>query len=123
MEGLGDSGMLKAVMDVTTTEVCDYLVGGVLSAGPASLGAIARSRVPYVGSVGALDMVNFWAMDTVPERFRLRKLYKHNPNVTLMRTTTSECRPIGTWLAERLNACEGPVHFLIPAKADSPLAP
>ncbi len=90
MEKLADSGMLKAVIDVTTTEVCDHLVGGVLSAGPDRLGAIARSRIPYVGSVGALDMVNFWAMDTVPERFRRRNLYKHNPNVTLMRTTASE---------------------------------
>ena len=121
MERLADSGMLKAVIDVTTTEICDHLVGGVLSAGPDRLGAIARSRVPYVGSVGALDMVNFWAMDTVPERFRLRKLYKHNPNVTLMRTTASECRSIGTWIAERLNACEGPVHFLIPEQGVSAL--
>ena len=121
MEKLADSGMLKAVIDVTTTEICDHLVGGVLSAGPDRLGAIARSRVPYVGSVGALDMVNFWAMDTVPERFRSRKLHKHNPNVTLMRTTPSECRAIGVWIAERLNACEGPVRFLVPEKGVSAL--
>ena len=121
MEKLVDSGMLVGVIDVTTTEVCDHLVGGVLSAGPDRLGAIARSRIPYVGSVGALDMVNFWAMDTVPERFRGRKLYKHNPNVTLMRTTASECRAIGTWIAERLNACEGPVRFLLPEKGVSAL--
>ena len=121
MEKLVDSGMLVGVIDVTTTEVCDHLVGGVLSAGPDRLGAIARSRVPYVGSVGALDMVNFWAMETVPERFRNRKLYKHNPNVTLMRTTASECRAIGTWIAERLNACEGPVRYLIPEKGVSAL--
>ena len=121
MEKLADSGMLVGVIDVTTTEICDHLVGGVLSAGPDRLGAIARSRIPYVGSVGALDMVNFWAMDTVPERFRGRKLYKHNPNVTLMRTTASECRAIGTWIAERLNTCEGPVRFLIPEKGVSAL--
>jgi uncharacterized protein (UPF0261 family) len=121
MEKLADGGMLVGVIDVTTTEVCDHLVGGVLSAGPDRLGAIARSRIPYVGSVGALDMVNFWAMDTMPERFRGRKLYKHNPNVTLMRTTASECRAIGTWIAERLNACEGPVRFLIPEKGVSAL--
>ena len=121
LEKLVDSGMLVGVIDVTTTEVCDHLVGGVLSAGPDRLGAIARSRIPYVGSVGALDMVNFWAMDTVPERFRGRKLYKHNPNVTLMRTTASECRAIGTWIAERLNACEGPVRFLLPEKGVSAL--
>jgi len=93
----------------------------VLSAGPDRLGAIARSRIPYVGSVGALDMVNFWAMDTVPERFRRRNLYKHNPNVTLMRTTPSESRAIGIWIAERLNTCEGPVRFLIPEKGVSAL--
>ena len=121
MEKLADSGMLVGVIDVTTTEVCDHLVGGVLSAGADRLGAIARSRIAYVGSVGALDMVNFWAMETVPERFRNRRLYRHNPNVTLMRTTASECRAIGTWIAERLNACEGPVRFLIPEKGVSAL--
>ena len=121
MEKLADSGMLVGVIDVTTTEVCDHLVGGVLSAGPDRLGAIARSRIPYVGSVGALDMVNFWAMETVPERFRGRRLYQHNPNVTLMRTTPEECREIGIWIAQKLNACEGPVRFLIPEKGVSAL--
>ncbi|HEX9452127.1 MAG TPA: Tm-1-like ATP-binding domain-containing protein [Burkholderiales bacterium] len=121
MEKLADSGMLVGVIDVTTTEVCDHLVGGVLSAGPDRLGAIARSGIPYVGSAGALDMVNFWAMETVPERFRGRKLYKHNPNVTLMRTTPEECRQIGQWIAEKLNACEGRVRFLIPEKGVSAL--
>jgi uncharacterized protein (UPF0261 family) len=121
MEKLVDSGMLVGVIDVTTTEVCDHLSGGVLSAGPERLDAFARSRIPYVGSVGALDMVNFWAMETVPERFRSRNLYKHNPNVTLMRTTAQECRRIGTWIAEKLNACAGPVRFLIPEKGVSAL--
>jgi uncharacterized protein (UPF0261 family) len=121
MEKLADSGMLVGVIDATTTEVCDHLVGGVLSAGPDRLGAIARSRIPYVGSVGALDMVNFWAMETVPERFRSRRLYKHNPNVTLMRTIPDECREIGRWIAEKLNACEGPVRFLIPEQGVSAL--
>jgi len=121
MEKLADSGALAGVIDVTTTEVCDHLVGGVLSAGPDRLGAIARSRIPYVGSVGALDMVNFWNMDTVPERFRCRKLYKHNPNVTLMRTTVEECRMIGQWVAEKLNVCAGPVRVLIPEKGVSAL--
>ena len=121
MERLADSGMLVGVIDVTTTEVCDHVVGGVLSAGPDRLGAIARSGIPYVGSVGALDMVNFWAIDTVPERFRNRKLYKHNPNVTLMRTTVQECHEIGTWIARKLNACKGPVRFLIPEKGVSAL--
>jgi uncharacterized protein (UPF0261 family) len=121
MEKLADSGMLVGVIDVTTTEICDHLVGGVLSAGSDRLGAIARSRIPYVGSVGALDMVNFWALETVPERFRSRKLYRHNPNVTLMRTTAAECQSIGQWIAEKLNACEGPVRFLIPEKGVSAL--
>lgn len=121
MERLVDSGMLKGVIDVTTTEVCDYLVGGVLSAGPDRLGATARSRIPYVGSTGALDMVNFWAMETVPEHFRSRTLYRHNPNVTLMRTSADECRQIGTWIGNKLNACEGPVRFLIPEHGVSAL--
>lgn len=121
MERLADSGMLIGVIDITTTEVCDHLFGGVLSAGEDRLGAIARSRIPYVGSVGALDMVNFWAMQTVPEQFRSRLLYKHNPNVTLMRTTAAECRKIGSWIADKLNACEGPVRFLIPEKGVSAL--
>lgn len=121
MERLADSGMLMGVIDVTTTEVCDHLVGGVLSAGSDRLGAIARSRIPYVGSTGALDMVNFWAMETVPERFRNRTLYRHNPNVTLMRTSADECREIGTWIGNKLNACDGPVRFLIPEHGVSAL--
>ena len=113
MEKLADSGRLAGVIDVTTTEICDHLLGGVLSAGPDRLGAIARTKLPYVGSVGALDMVNFGALETVPAQFRARNLYKHNPQVTLMRTTSDECRRIGAWIAEKLNRCEGPVRFLI----------
>jgi len=114
MEKLADSGLISAVIDVTTTEIADHIVGGVLSAGPDRLGAIARTRLPYVGSVGALDMVNFWGPDTVPERFRARLLHAHNPNVTLMRTTAGECQQIGQWIGRKLNACDGPVRFLIP---------
>jgi uncharacterized protein (UPF0261 family) len=121
MEKLVDSGMLVGVIDVTTTEVCDHLVGGVLSAGPDRLGAIARSGIPYVGSAGALDMVNFWAIDTVPVQFRERTLYRHNPQVTLMRTTPEECRHIGAWIGTKLNACNGPVRFLIPERGVSAL--
>ena len=121
MEKLADSGKLVGVIDATTTEVCDHLIGGVLSAGPDRLGAIARRRLPYVGSVGALDMVNFWGIDSVPDRFRRRNLHVHNPQVTLMRTTPEECRRIGAWIAEKLNACEGPVRFLIPEKGVSAL--
>ena len=95
MEKLVDSGLVSGVIDVTTTEVCDYLFGGVLSAGADRLGAIARTRVPYVGSVGALDMVNFRAIETVPAHYSHRNLYRHNPQVTLMRTTAEENRQIG----------------------------
>jgi uncharacterized protein (UPF0261 family)/ABC-type branched-subunit amino acid transport system ATPase component len=114
MEKLVDSGLLTAVIDVTTTEVADELVGGVFSAGPQRMEAIIRARVPYVGSCGALDMVNFHAWDTVPERFRNRNLYKHNQNVTLMRTTPQENAAVGEWIAAKLNRMEGPVRFLIP---------
>jgi uncharacterized protein (UPF0261 family) len=121
MESLVDSGMLEGVIDATTTEVCDHLLGGVLSAGPDRLGAIARSGIPWVGSCGALDMVNFWAPDTVPARYAGRTFYRHNPNVTLMRTTAEECRTVGAWIAERLNACLGPVRLLIPERGVSAL--
>ncbi len=114
MEKLVDSHLLAGVLDITTTEICDELVGGVLSAGPERMDAMARARVPYVGSCGALDMVNFWAWDTVPAKFQGRNLYKHNPNVTLMRTTAEECAQIGAFIARKLNAMSGPVRFVIP---------
>lgn len=121
MEKLADSGLLSGVIDITTTEVCDLLLGGVLPATQDRFGAIARTRLPYVGSVGALDMVNFWAPSTVPEHYRGRLFYEHNPNVTLMRTTAEECRQIGEWIGGRLILCEGPVHVLIPEKGISAL--
>lgn len=114
MEKLVDSGLIAAVIDVTTTEVADELAGGTLSAGPDRLGAIARTRIPYVGSCGALDMVNFGGMETVPERSRGRRLHAHNPHVTLMRTTAEENARFGEWIGRKLNACEGEVRFLIP---------
>ncbi|QKC99448.1 Tm-1-like ATP-binding domain-containing protein [Mesorhizobium sp. NZP2298] len=121
MEKLADSGLLSGVIDITTTEVCDLLFGGVLPATEDRFGAIARSKLPYIGSVGALDMVNFWAPSTIPERYRGRLFYEHNPNVTLMRTSADECRAIGEWIGTRLALCEGPVHFLIPEKGVSAL--
>ena len=121
MEKLADSGLLAGVIDITTTEVCDMLFGGVLPATPDRFGAIARTRLPYVGSVGALDMVNFWAPSTIPEKYSSRLFYEHNPNVTLMRTTAEECRRIGEWIGEKLSQCEGPVRFLIPEKGVSAL--
>ena len=121
MEKLADSGLLAGVIDITTTEVCDFLFGGVLPATEDRLGAISRTKLPYVGSVGALDMVNFWAPETVPEHWQARLFYQHNPNVTLMRTTAEECRAAGEWIGGKLNACEGPVRFLIPEKGASAL--
>lgn len=121
MEKLADSGLLAGILDITTTEVCDLLLGGVLPATQDRFGAIARTKIPYVGSVGALDMVNFWAADTVPAIHSGRTIYRHNPNVTLMRTTAEECAQIGHWIGEKLNLCEGPVRFLIPEKGVSAL--
>ena len=121
MEKLADSGMLEGVIDVTTTEVCDLLFGGVLPATEDRFGAIIRTRLPYVCSVGALDMVNFWALDTVPAKYAGRNLYKHNPNVTLMRTTPEECETIGRWIGGKLTQCAGPVRLLIPEKGVSAL--
>ena len=121
MEMLVDSGLLGGVIDITTTEIADYLFGGVLPAGPERLDCIARTKVPYVGSVGACDMVNFWARDTVPERFAGRLFYQHNANVTLMRTTPEENRAIGEWIGGKLNLCEGPVRVLLPEKGVSAL--
>ena len=121
MEGLIDDGYFSAVLDVTTTEWCDEVVGGVLSAGPDRLSAAARAGIPQVVSVGALDMVNFGAMSTVPKRFRGRTLYKHNDSVTLMRTTPGECREIGRRIGEKLSAAAGPVTLMIPARGVSML--
>ena len=114
MEKLVDSGLIGGVIDITTTEIADMLVGGVFPATEDRMGAVIRTGVPYVGSVGALDMVNFGARDTVPARFKGRLFHVHNPQVTLMRTTAEENDRFGAWIAERLNAMQGPVRFLIP---------
>ena len=114
MEKLVDSGLLTGVIDVTTTEIADHLFGGILSAGEGRLDAIIRSGAPYVGSCGALDMVNFGAMNTVPERYAKRTLYAHNPQVTLMRTSAQENAAIGAWIVAKLNRMDGPVRFLLP---------
>ena len=114
MEKLVDSGQLAGVIDLTTTEVCDLLMGGVFPATDDRFGAVIRGRVPYVGSVGALDMVNFGAPDTIPERYRQRKFHVHNPQVTLMRTTPEENERMGQWIGERLNRMDGPVRFFLP---------
>ena len=114
MEKLADSGLLAAAVDLTTTEICDMMMGGVLAADEDRFGAFIRTRVPWVGSVGALDMVNFGPRDTVPERYRSRRFVEHNPQVTLMRTTAEENARMGEWIARRVNEMTGPVRFLIP---------
>ena len=114
MEKLVDSGHLAGVLDITTTEVCDLMVGGVFPATEDRFGAVIRSRVPYVGACGALDMVNFGPYESVPERYRGRNLYRHNPQVTLMRTTAEENDRMGRWIGERLNRMDGPVRFFLP---------
>jgi uncharacterized protein (UPF0261 family) len=114
MEGLMESGFLQGVLDITTTELCDDLVGGVFSAGPERLEAAGRLGLPQVVSLGALDMVNFGARDTVPERFSDRNLYVHNPSVTLMRTTAEECAELGRRIARKLSAATGPVALFVP---------
>lgn len=114
MEKLVDSGMLEAAIDLTTTEICDMMMGGFFAATEDRFDAFIRNRVPYIGSVGALDMVNFGAKNTVPERYRDRKFVEHNPQITLMRTTVAENARMGEWIADKLNQMTGPVRFLIP---------
>ena len=119
MESLIDAGFFKGVLDITTTEWCDEIVGGVLSAGPNRLEAAGRNHVPQVVSVGALDMVNFGPIDTIPEKFKSRNLYKHNPTVTLMRTTVEENIKFGQKIAEKLNASFGKTVLILPLKGVS----
>ena len=114
MEKLVDSGLIGGVIDATTTEVADEIVGGVFRAGPDRFDAILRRQVPYVVSLGALDMVNFGALDTVPAEFRSRKLHVHNANVTLMRTMPDENRRAAAWIATKLNRSSAPLIVLVP---------
>src|SRR5450755_4199649 len=121
MEKLLDDGYLAGLLDITTTEVCDHLFGGVLPCTEDRFGAVARTRAPYIGSCGALDMVNFGAPETVPERYRGRKFYPHNPQITLMRTSVEDNVRQGRWIAGRLNRCKGKVLFLLPTGGVSAL--
>jgi len=119
MEKLADSRLVAGLIDVTTTEVPDLLVGGVFPATEDRFGSVIRTRLPYVGSVGACDMVNFGARETVPEKFAGRKLHVHNAQVTLMRTTPEENQRVGEFIVARLNRMEGPVRFLLPLRGVS----
>ncbi len=119
MESLIESGMVAGVLDITTTEWADELVGGVLGAGPARLEAAARHGVPAIVTPGCLDMVNFHGPDSVPAKFQGRNFYAHNPQVTLMRTTPAECAQLGRIIAGKLNASTGPVSVLLPRRAIS----
>ena len=122
MEGLIESGYVAGVFDATITEWADELVGGVLTAGPSRLGAAARCGVPAVVAPGCLDMVNFWAPATIPERFAGRRFYVHNPNVTLMRTTPEENAELGRIVAGKLNESVGPVAVYLPLVLSPPVA-
>ncbi|WP_196504894.1 Tm-1-like ATP-binding domain-containing protein [Aestuariivirga litoralis] len=120
-EKLADGGFFLAVMDMTTTEVADHLFGGVLPCTDDRFGCFARHAIPYIGSVGACDMVNFGARETVPAKFQSRKLHVHNAQVTLMRTTPEENAAIGAFIVQRVNAMQGLVRFLLPLKGVSAL--
>jgi uncharacterized protein (UPF0261 family) len=119
LEGLVEAGLVEGVLDITTTELADELLGGVMSAGPSRLEAAAKAGVPVVVAPGCLDMVNFHAPETVPDRFKDRTFYRHNPNVTLLRTNVEENRRLGTIVAEKLNRSTAPLTVLIPRKGFS----
>jgi uncharacterized protein (UPF0261 family) len=114
MESLIEAGLVTGVLDITTTEWADELVGGILGAGPTRLEAAAKHGVPAIVTPGCLDMVNFGAPETVPAKFEGRRFYQHNPQVTLMRTTPDENERMGRWIGERLNQMDAPVRFLLP---------
>lgn len=114
MEKLVAAGFIQGVIDVTTTEICDEVVGGVFASGPQRFEAIRDAEIPYVASLGACDMVNFAAKDTVPAQYVDRNLYVHNSNVTLMRTTADELRQMASWMCNKWNTFTSPMHLLIP---------
>ena len=122
MEKLLEAGFAVGSLDVTTTEFCDQVAGGVLAAVPERLESAGRAGIPQVVSLGALDMVNFGPMETVPERYRDRNLYVHNPTITLMRTTPEECREIAGIVARKLNAATGPTVLFVPLRGVSMIA-
>jgi uncharacterized protein (UPF0261 family) len=122
MEALARGGFLAGVLDLTTTELCDDFVGGVLSAGPDRLEAAGELGLPQVVSLGALDIVNFGPRETLPAQFEGRNIYVHNPTVTLMRTTPEECAELGRRIARKLSAATGPTALFVPLKGVSMIA-
>lgn len=122
MEALAADGFLSGILDITTTELADELAGGIMSAGPDRLEMASRLGLPQVVSLGALDMVNFGPLDSVPSRYQGRRLYQHNENVTLMRTTPEECAELGRRLATKLNAALGPAALFVPLGGVSAIA-
>jgi uncharacterized protein (UPF0261 family) len=121
MESLIDSGFITASLDLTTTELADFVCGGVMSAGPERMLAAARAGIPSVLAPGCVDMVNFWGIETVPQKYQERNLYKWNPNVTLMRTTPEENVQIGKMIAAAAKAATAPAAILLPLKGVSQL--
>jgi uncharacterized protein (UPF0261 family) len=122
MEQLVAAGLIGGVLDLTTTEVADEIAGGIFPAGPARFDVIIEKRIPYVMSLGALDMVNFGARDTVPTKYADRRLHAHNPQITLMRTTADENRACARFIAAKLNRAQAPVELLLPEKSTSLLS-
>lgn len=119
MEAIIESGVVAGVLDITTTEWADELVGGILRGGPHRLEAAARHGVPAIVTPGCLDMVNFGERASIPDKFKDRIFYQHNPQITLMRTTAEECEQLGAVIASKLNLSTGPVLFAFPRKAIS----
>ncbi|MGE8941583.1 Tm-1-like ATP-binding domain-containing protein [Leptospira interrogans] len=114
LEAIAFAGLLRGMVDLTTTEAADHLLGGVCTAGPERFDVVAKTGIPWIGSCGALDMVNFWAPETIPGKYRGRLFHAHNANVTLMRTTAAELQEIAAWICTKLNASPGPVRMLLP---------
>lgn len=114
MEQLVSAGLIQGVLDITTTEIADEIAGGIFAGGPERLDRLIAAKIPLVLSLGAMDMVNFGALETVPEKYRHRMLHVHNPQITLMRTNVEENRKIGQWMAHKLNRSTTPLRLLIP---------
>jgi uncharacterized protein (UPF0261 family) len=114
LEAIAASGMVRAIVDITTTETADHLMGGICSAGPERFDVLAKTGIPWIGSCGAMDMVNFGPRESVPAKYDALQFHVHNANITLMRTTPEENVNMALWLATKLNASPGPVDLVLP---------